>query len=105
MCKRKIDRGLSYACGDWPGDNEFGCGQFFCGKHMSAYEDEAGDYHQACDVCAYNMTHQAQEWKPTYPKKPDRNVWLRWKLKHSSWQRWRDENPEAVRRIKEIIDG
>lgn len=34
-CTRKIDRGLSYLCGDQPGrDSEYGCGRWFCGHHL-----------------------------------------------------------------------
>jgi len=102
-CKKKIDRGLSFACGGWPGGNEYGCGQFFCGKHMFGYEDEYGEYHQACDICCHNYTlpeSESGKWKDTYPIKPDRNIWLRWKLKHPSWKQWRDENLKEVEQIK-----
>lgn len=107
-CKKKIDRGLSYACGGYAGDNEYGCGQFFCGKHLDYYEDKDGDTHAACDVCCHNMTLQEgfdyeKDWLDNYPIKPDLNVWLRWKLKHSSWKKWRDENPAEVLRIKSTL--
>lgn len=36
-CSEQIDRGLAYLCGrhpdGWRGDEEPGCGRYFCGKH------------------------------------------------------------------------
>lgn len=34
-CKEEIDRGLSYLCGATPGGDEYGCGHYFCEKHLS----------------------------------------------------------------------
>lgn len=107
-CKRKIDRGLSHACGGWPGDNEHGCGQFFCGKHMFSYEDEYGEFHQACDVCCHNYTlpegfDYSKDWRPTYPQKPDRPIWIRWKLKDASWAEWREKHPDEVEKMREQL--
>jgi hypothetical protein len=33
-CPAQIDRGLAYLCGDVPGGDEYGCGGYFCGKHL-----------------------------------------------------------------------
>lgn len=33
-CDRPIDRGLSYACGDMHGQNEYDCPGYFCGAHL-----------------------------------------------------------------------
>ncbi|GAA2199897.1 hypothetical protein [Streptomyces bangladeshensis] len=33
-CEEKIDRGLYYLCGNTPGGDEYGCGGYFCGKHL-----------------------------------------------------------------------
>src|SRR3954451_17828938 len=33
-CTEKIDRGMGYLCGDEPGEDEFGCGKYFCGRHL-----------------------------------------------------------------------
>lgn len=108
-CKAIIDRGLSFVCGDMPGSDEFGCGGFFCGKHMFYYEDEYSDSHQACDVCCHNYTlpedAPSEQWKSTYPQKPDRNIWIRHKLKHSSWKQWREEHPEEVKNMQEQLRG
>lgn len=32
-CNAKIDRGLSYACGDMHGDDEISCEGYFCSAH------------------------------------------------------------------------
>jgi len=104
-CKAIIDRGLSHACGGFP-DSEYGCGLFFCSKHMQGYEDEYGEYHQACDVCTYNGELGGDRWKEfknTYDPKPDRNVWIRHKLNHSSWKQWREENQAECDRIREQL--
>lgn len=47
-CFKRIDRGLSYACGGMHGDNEFGCGGYFCSKHLFYTE---GAKHPVCKVC------------------------------------------------------
>jgi hypothetical protein len=106
-CKKKIDRGLSYACGGFPGDTEFGCNGFFCEKHMFGYEDEYGEWHQACDVCVYNHSLPEYapytEYKEHYPEKPDLPVWIRWKLKDKSWAEWRQNHPEEVEKMKSML--
>lgn len=105
-CKAIIDRGLSFACGGFPGQDEFGCGGFFCGKHMFGYEDEYGEYHEACDVCTFNHNLPEDRWrdsKPTYPEKPDRNVWVRHKLNHGSWAQWRSKNKAKVLQMKQQL--
>lgn len=40
-CDEKIDRGLGYCCGSMHnGDNDDGCGRYFCGAHQ--WEGEQG---------------------------------------------------------------
>jgi hypothetical protein len=51
-CKAKIDRGLSYACGDMHGDTEVGCEGYFCEKHRTAYILTDGEEACICDQCA-----------------------------------------------------
>jgi hypothetical protein len=46
-CTEKIDRGLWYLCGETPGDNEHGCGGYFCGEHLLMGYMQAGKYHSA----------------------------------------------------------
>jgi hypothetical protein len=33
-CKKKIDRGLSYACGGMHGEDEVSCEGYFCEEHL-----------------------------------------------------------------------
>lgn len=33
-CTEEIDRGLYYLCGNTPGGDEYGCGGYYCGKHL-----------------------------------------------------------------------
>lgn len=35
-CTIDIDRGLDYLCGQTPGGDEYGCGKYFCGSHLSS---------------------------------------------------------------------
>lgn len=55
-CDTKINRGLSYCCGDMPGGGELGCGEYFCSKHLKYYP-------QLCSRC-WN------EWEPE-PDEPE----------------------------------
>lgn len=84
-CSKKIDRGLAHVCGGEPYGGEHGCGLYFCGHHLAGA-------HQRCQKCNSRR-------KPFVPK-PDHPHWIEWKLTHSSWQQWRDENPEEVARLR-----
>lgn len=33
-CEEQIDRGLAYLCGATPGGDEYGCGGYYCGRHL-----------------------------------------------------------------------
>ena len=83
-CNEEIDRGLGYVCGNGVYGGEDGCGLFFCSKH------QVGD-HQNCERCAEDK----EPFKPT----PDTQEWINWKLTDESWQQWRDENPEEVKKL------
>ena len=41
--------------------------------------------------------------KKPFDKKPDHPKWIQWKLTDESWEQWRQENPEEVHRIQEIL--
>lgn len=46
-CEQKIDRGLSFRCGGVTNlHDDYGCGNFFCGAHMSY-----GSQNQLCETC------------------------------------------------------
>jgi hypothetical protein len=58
-CSTKIDRGLSYACGDMHGENEFDCDGYFCSEHLTTAELPEGsvtvsgrDWITVCFACA-----------------------------------------------------
>src|SRR6516164_430414 len=84
-CKKVIDRGFGYVCGDDIYGGEHGCGLFFCAKHMNAA--------QKCVRCAAG--HLPFNAKEDHPR------WMQHKITDESWEQWRRENPEAVRKMKE----
>ena len=92
-CDEKIDRGMSYACGELRDDNA--CGLYFCINHTSF-----GENAQLCDRCLHNEElgedAPASEYLPPYDKKPDHPDWIWWKLNHPSWKEWRNENSKAT---------
>ncbi len=89
-CNKEIDRGLGYVCGGEPYGGEHGCGLFFCGEHLLMTKKG-----QLCERCAAGK----EPFEPT----PDTVEWMQWKLTDPSWQRWREENPEEVKRLRESV--
>lgn len=89
-CNAEIDRGLAYVCGGQPYGGEKGCGLYFCGSHLTAGAP------QRCPKCA---RYDHRPYKP----KPDCYEWITHKLTDPSWQKWRDENPEEVRRLSPVL--
>ena len=92
-CDVKIDRGISYLCGglSW---GEYGCGLYFCDKHMPGYRKPRGsdDEVQQCTRC-YN-------YRPPFEPKEDIQEWIDWKLTDESWAKWREQHPEFVKKYK-----
>jgi len=88
-CNEVIDRGLSYVCGGEPFGGEHGCGLYFCGKHTTYHETRGS----VCAPCADRR-------KKPFEAKPDHPDWIKWKLTDESWRQWRDENPDAVAKLK-----
>lgn len=93
-CNKKIDRGLSYCCGGYISDS--GCGLYFCQEHLE-YRTPRGEDHmvELCPRCI--------RYRSPYEPKPDIPKWIRWKLKDSSWEQWRTENPEEVKRLQQSL--
>lgn len=91
-CNKEINRGLSYVCGGEPYGGEEGCGLYFCSEHLVF-----SDNHErcVCRACANGAI--------PYDPKPDTQEWLRWKLRDESWQQWREENPDEVQRIRDLL--
>ncbi len=58
-CHRRIDRGLSYACGGVHGTGE-GCEGYFCGKHLRCVLVEE-DHPMMCKKCATEIETEEKE--------------------------------------------
>lgn len=54
-CGRSINRGLGHLCGRTHGDNETGCGRYFCHDHLSK---QPGDQPWLCPNCADALKRQ-----------------------------------------------
>lgn len=91
-CGAAIDRGLSYVCGGEPHGGEHGCGLFFCSEHL-CYVRRDGT--PLCLRC-----HRKQ--KP-FAATPDTPEWMQWKLRDDSWELWRRDHPELVRKMREAL--
>lgn len=84
-CNESIDRGLAYVCGDEPYGGDFGCGLYFCDKHLEMHKPHNCDRHiQQCRRCSRRA--------PPYKPKPDCKEWIDFKMKDDSWADWRKEN-------------
>lgn len=94
-CKKKIDRGLSYVCGGEPEGGNHGCGLHFCESHLFISHGKP----QQCERCS-EATHDDVV---TFQPKPDHPQWMRHKLRHASWQQWRDENPDKVAELRAAL--
>ena len=98
-CKKEIDRGLSYVCGNDMYGGEHGCGLHFCEKHRSNYvylDEEGNDSIPVCERCA----DPDGSW---FEAKPDTKEWIDWKLTDESWGPWREENPEKVADMRQKL--
>ncbi len=64
-CKARIDRGLSFRCGDSYFSSEYGCGGFFCARHrgdLITHQD--GALTNNCSECtaAFIKGYSADGW-------------------------------------------
>lgn len=92
-CSAAINRGLSFVCGGDPYGGEHGCGLFFCAEHL--------EYHDFRDGCGVQVCPRCAKGKSPYKNpKPDSAEWIRWKLTDESWEAWRVENPDEVKRLQ-----
>lgn len=82
-CEKVIDCGLAYVCGGEPYGGEFGCGLYFCPKHLYA-----GEGPQLCERCDNH-----DDLTPFAPK-PDHPDWINHKATDPSWAEWRAEQPK-----------
>jgi hypothetical protein len=62
-CKRRIDRGLSYACGGMHGEGTWSCEGYFCPEHMKSVDAEPLDLSsgQLCFACFENLVAHVRE--------------------------------------------
>jgi hypothetical protein len=65
-CDKKIDRGLSYCCGDMHGgelykenDGYASCGGYFCEKHLTTWSGPE-EVHQVCHACDERLETERQ---------------------------------------------
>lgn len=90
-CNEKIDRGLAYVCGGEPYGGERGCGLYFCYEHLILH----ARLPQLCNRC--------HDRKKPFDAKPDISEWINFKLKDESWEKWRKENTEIVKKMKDQL--
>ena len=81
-CSKVINRGLAYVCGGEPYGGEFGCGLFFCERHLYMLV-RSGYARQLCERC----TRRIAPYKP----KADHPSWIEHKATDPSWAAWRSE--------------
>jgi len=118
-CDEKIDRGLSYSCGNGP-DNT--CGKYFCSKHlhywdespevkrlialMRATEDEdvlntfVAEYakleDEELDPDSWPRCSRCtdEDWtSPGYPMKAELEEWIEHVLTNETWAEFRELHP------------
>lgn len=63
-CKAKIDRGVSYACGNMHGELDHACEGYFCGDHLSGTLPIDGKERGVCQACY-------EQWKKYAIENPD----------------------------------
>ena len=106
-CAENIDRGISFVCGEAPAGGEYGCGLFFCATHRTPVyfgEGEEDSPDADDDAFAGVCTRCAAREAPFDPT-PDVAEWVEWKLTDSSWERWRQENPAGVNRLRAQLEA
>lgn len=93
-CNKKINRGLSYVCGSEPYGGDYGCGLYFCSKHLSYWRKPHGSDRavQQCTRCG--------NYRPPFEAKKDHKEWIRFKLEDKSWKQWREENDDKISDMK-----
>lgn len=93
-CHERIDRGLSYCCGGYLSD--YGCGLYFCGTHLTYRKPRGSDgYVELCPRC--------YRYRSPYEPKEDIEEWQHWKLVDDSWEKWREDKPDKVKRMEKVV--
>lgn len=113
-CKNEIDRGMGYVCCDNQ-DHTASCGGFYCEEHkylliyqddlenmsdeelkqlgIDSREEQARDEDDGIICCA----HKPIEFK-------ELPSWLKHVLTDDSWEEWRNEEPESVKKYQALLD-
>lgn len=116
-CTNLIDRGMGYVC---LGDQEHtqSCGGFYCSDHqelafvITEDEFEGLDDDESQELAeSYGLDEKPEFDEDGYchvcQHKPIENkesrVWLEHIMKDESWQKWRDQEPARVERIKSLL--
>jgi len=93
-CNEKIDRGMGCACGGEP-YSEYGCDRYFCGKHLESHCFNTGFGERVCiQVC-----ERCAKRRSPFPYKPETKEWIKHLLNDKSWDIWRKENKEEVKKV------
>ena len=53
-------------------------------------------------AAGYRLCERCESGREPFEPTPDTLEWVQWKLTDPSWQRWRDENPEEVKKLESI---
>jgi len=107
-CNKKIDRGMSYACGGEP-FSECGCDRYFCEKHRiyTGFKTDGDggvcDHLEDCDCTFVEVCERCAKGEAPFPYKPEVKKWIRHLLKDKSWAEWRKKNPKEVTNLTSIL--
>lgn len=96
-CDEVIDRGISYMCGAYDGDDgcNHGCGMFFCSQHRdSSYC--ASDEEQDDGVYLGELCERCSSDKLPFNPKADHKIWKKHMRKHPSWAEYRAEKAKRL---------
>ena len=105
-CNKKIDRGMSSACGGEP-FSEYGCDLYFCDKHRCNHIGANGsvencDHEEECDCEFYPVCERCAKGDSPFDYKPEHPEWVYHLLNHYSWAEWRKNNPDTVAELVKL---
>lgn len=59
-CATEIHRGLSFVCGGMHGGDGFGCGRYFCSKHLTLADVKGHRCISVCEPCEQLLANSEQ---------------------------------------------
>ena len=103
-CNEEIDRGVSFACGGEPFADEFSCDRYFCETHLifTCFND-SGEVDEENGEVSKLVCERCNKGEEEFDAKPETREWIDHLFTDESWEEWRKENPEEVKKIKERI--